>query len=84
MSCASWNGRGVGSAATIKELHDFAKTYAPTILCVVETQVHKARAEGLRHTLGYDRAFVVSSVVRKGGIVMFWNNEIDIEILPYS
>jgi hypothetical protein len=84
MSCLCWNGRGVGKAATIKELRDFARTYAPTVLCVVETQVHKVQAEGLSRTLGYDKAFAVSSVGRKGGIVIFWNNETNVEILPYS
>jgi exonuclease III len=82
MSCASWNGHGVGTVATVRELRDFAKTYAPTVLCVVETQVHRARAEGLRGTLGYDKAFV-SSAGHKGGIVIYWNNETNMEILPY-
>jgi hypothetical protein len=45
----------VGTAVIVKELHDFAKLYAPTVLCAVETQVHKVGAEGLRHTLGYDK-----------------------------
>jgi exonuclease III len=84
MSCLSWNGRGVGTAATVKELRDFAKTYAPTVLCVVETQVHRARAKGLKVMLGYDKAFAVSSAGRKRGIVIFWNHETSVEILLYS
>jgi endonuclease/exonuclease/phosphatase family metal-dependent hydrolase len=84
MSCACWNGPGVGKAATVKELRDFARTYAPTVLCVVETQVHKVRAEGLKNTLGYDKSFAVSSSGRKGGIVIYWNNTTSVEILPYS
>jgi exonuclease III len=84
MSCLSWNGRDVGIAATIKELRDLAGTYAPTVLCVVETQVHKVRVEGLSCTLGYDKMFALSSAGRKGGIVIYWNNETNVEILPYS
>jgi exonuclease III len=84
MSVFSWNGRGVGMAATIRELRDFARRYAPSVLCVVETQLHKSRVEGLASTLGYDRAFAISSSGRSGGIGIFWNNEINIEILPYS
>jgi hypothetical protein len=74
----------VGVAATIKELCDLARTYAPTVLCVVETQVHKVLAEGLSHTLGYDKTFAISSAGCKGGIVIYWNNETNVEILPYS
>jgi exonuclease III len=84
MSCASWNGRGLGGAATVKELRDFARKYAPTVLCVLETQVDRTRAESLSRTLGYDHAFAVRSFGRKGGICIFWNNDIKVEILPYS
>jgi exonuclease III len=71
MSVFSWNGRGVGMAATIRELRDFARRYAPSVLCVVETQLHKSRVEGLASTLGYDRAFAISSSGRSGGIGIF-------------
>ena len=84
MSCAALNCRGLGNAATVKELRDFARRVAPTILCVVETQVHKKRVEGLSSTLGYDRGFGVSSSGRSGGLGIYWNNDTDVEILPYS
>ena len=84
MSCFSWNCRGLGNAATVKELRDFAKSVAPSVLCVLETQVHKARVEGLKGTLGFDNAFAVSSSGRSGGMGIFWNNKIRLEILPYS
>jgi exonuclease III len=60
------------------------KEYAPSILCVVETQIHKTRVESLAGTLGYDNVFAVSSTGRSGGLAIFWNNEIKIDILPYS
>lgn len=84
MSCISWNCRGLGNAATVKELRDIVKKYAPSVMCVLETQIHITRVEGLKKTLGFDNAFAVSSLVRSGGLGLFWNNEIKIEILPYS
>jgi exonuclease III len=84
MSTFLWNCRGLGNAASVRELRDFAKDVAPTILCVVETQVHKARVESLAGTIGYDNVFAVSSTGRSGGLAIFWNNEIKIDILPYS
>jgi exonuclease III len=68
----------------VKELRDFARSFAPLILCVIETQVHKSRVESLKYTLGYDKAFAVSSSGRSGGIGIFWNNDIKVEVLPYS
>jgi exonuclease III len=74
----------LGNAATVKELHDFARRVAPTVLCVLETQVHKSRVEGLSSTLGYDRSFAISSSGRSGGLGIYWNKDTNVEILPYS
>jgi hypothetical protein len=84
MSCISYNYRGIGSDAIVRELHELVKRFKPTIMCIVETQVHKLRAEGLARWLGFDHDFVVSSAGRNGGLGVFWNNEIKLEILPYS
>ena len=84
MSCLSWNCRGLGNAATVGELRNLAKKYAPTVLCVLETQIHKSRMELLKGTLGYDNSFAVSSSGRSGGLGIFWNNKTRVEILPYS
>ena len=50
----------------------------------METQVHRARVEGLKGTLGFDNAFAVSSSWRSGGLGIFWNNNTRVELLPYS
>jgi hypothetical protein len=40
--------------------------------------------EGLSRTLGYDRSFAVSSSGRSGGLGIFWNNNTNVQILPFS
>jgi exonuclease III len=84
MSCLSWNSRGLGNAATVKELRELTKKFALSVLCVLETQVHKTRVESLKGTLGFDNYFAVSSDGRSGGLGIFWNNEIKLQLLPYS
>ena len=74
----------VGNAATVQELRDFARMLAPTLLCIVETQIEGSRVENLPSTLGYDNVYAVDSEGRSGGIGLFWNNEIKIDILGYS
>ena len=54
------------------------------MFCVLETQIHKARVESLKGTLGFDNSFAVSSSGRSGGLGIFWNNKTRVEILPYS
>jgi hypothetical protein len=74
----------IGQRYTVKELRELAKKVSPTVLCVLETQVHRARVEGLKGTLGFDNAFAVSSSGRSGGLDIFWNNNTRVELLPYS
>lgn len=84
MSCISWNCRGLGNAATVKELREIVKNFAPTVLCVLETQIHRARVESLKSTLGFDNSFAVSSSGHSGGLGIYWNNKTRVELLPYS
>lgn len=84
MSSFCWNYRGAGNVVIVRELHDFAGKFAPTPLCIVETQIEGARVEALAGTLGYDNAYAVDSQGRSRGIGLFWNNEIKIKILGYS
>jgi hypothetical protein len=84
MSCLSYNYRGLGRDATVRELRDLAKLFKLTVFCVLETQLHKTWVEGLARQLGYNQSFAVSSSGRSGGLAMFWNNEINLQILSYS
>jgi hypothetical protein len=84
MSCLSWTYRGLGSASTVKELPWLAEKIAHIVLCVLETEVHQARVEGLKGTLGFDNAFAVSSSGRSGGLGIFLNNNTRVVLLPYS
>lgn len=62
----------------------FANKFAPKVLGIVETQINKARVEALAPSLGFDSCFAVNSSGRSGGLGLFWNNEIKLEILSYS
>jgi len=54
---------------------------ASTILCVLKTQVHIARVESLKSTIGFDCSFAVSSAGRIGGLGIFWNNQTRVEMI---
>jgi exonuclease III len=84
MSCLSWNYCGLGNTAIVNVLRELTKKFAPSVLCVLETQIHKTRVEALKGTLGFANSFAVSSSGRSGGLGIFWNNNTRVEILPYS
>lgn len=84
MSVLCWNYRGAGEPVAVRELRDFARKLAPAVLCIVKTQIKGARVESISGTLGYDNAYAIDSHGRSGGIGIFWNNTIKVEILGDS
>mgnify|MGYP001010734247 FL=1 len=84
MKILSWNCRGIGDPATVRELCDLVEICSPTILCLVETQLQKSRVEGLRFSLGFDFSFGVGSTGRSSAICIFWKTYIDVAIKNYS
>ena len=84
MNILCWNCRGPGKAATVRELHDLMKRFAPAVLCIVETQISKARVENLSDTLGFTHSYAIGSSGRSGGLGLFWNDAIKINVLGYS
>lgn len=84
MSLLCWNCRGASKAATIREHRDLTMQFAPLVLCIVETKISKARVKSLSGTLGYDNSYAVGSSGRSGGLGLFWNNSIKLEVLGYS
>ena len=68
----------------MREIRELANEHSPTVLCLQKTQLPKIRVEGLARSLGFDFAFAVNSSGRSGGLAIFWNKDINIEILPYS
>jgi hypothetical protein len=71
MSYICWNCRGAGNASTVHELREIAKNFAPTVLCILETQIDKASVESLASSVGFDNAYAIYSVGSSGGIGLF-------------
>ena len=84
MSLFCWNCRGIGKAAIVRELRDFARHLAPSIICILETQIEGKRVENLVESLGYNKSFAVNSSGRSGGLGIFWKDEIKVEVIGYS
>lgn len=57
--------------------------FSRKVFCIVETQISSNRVENLADILGYDNAYAVSSYGISGGLGLFCNNEVQVEILGY-
>jgi hypothetical protein len=84
MNALCWNCRGLGNPATVREVRVLTAKFAPAVLCLVETQLQNVRAEILAQSFGYDRSFAVGSSGRSGGLVIYWNDSIKLEVKGYS
>ena len=51
MRLLCWNCGGAGNPATIRELRELMMRFAPTILCIFETQIEGARVEKITISL---------------------------------
>ena len=51
------------------------------LICIVETQLAKARVEGLAGSLGFDNSFAVAISGRSGGLCIFWKSTVNLAII---
>jgi hypothetical protein len=84
MSCLSWNGRGLGNQAAVRELHKVVKQERPSLLFVMETKLSKERVEGLQNSLGFAGCFGASCEGLSRGIAPFWTSEVSVELKKIS
>jgi hypothetical protein len=56
----------------------------PNIVFLSETRQHKDRVSNLRFRLGLNTSFVVDDVGKGGGLALFWDDTIKIDILSYG
>lgn len=84
MRILCWNCRRIGDPATVHELRELIRECAPSVVCLVETQLSKQRVEGLTATLGFEGGFAVASSGRSGGLGVFWRHGLNFRIKNYS
>ena len=84
MNCLSWNCRGLGNPETVRELRKVVKQESPSLLFVMETKIQGKRVESLKNLLGFTGCFAVDSNGLIGGIGMYWNDSVHVELKNYS
>lgn len=84
MSLLSWNCRGLGRPRIVQELVRFVSSFSSKIVFISETRQPKARVENIRFRLGLKNYFVVHDRGKGGGLGLFWDESIKIDILSYG
>ncbi|KAL5823208.1 hypothetical protein ACOSQ4_021108 [Xanthoceras sorbifolium] len=84
MKILCWNVRGLGTYRTFQVLRTRVRECRPDLVFLMETLSNKDRMEQLRLFLGFSGKLVVECVGRSGGLVLFWSNQLDINLLSFS
>jgi hypothetical protein len=80
MSCPSFNCRGLGQSPTIQELTCLVCKFCPKVVFISETRQQSNRVQNLRLRLGFNNASVVDSQGKGGGLLLFWDDSINLQI----
>ncbi|XP_074297790.1 uncharacterized protein LOC141628564 [Silene latifolia] len=83
MTIFCWNCRDFGEAddPTIPYLHQSVLKYHPLLLFLQETHTSVDIAVMKTHHLGFPNCFGVDSTGRSGGLLLYWDNFVDIQVI---
>lgn len=84
MIILAWNARGLRGQLAFRNLKKLVADSSPDLLFVSETKLCSSSASVLRCTLGFKNCMFVDAVGRKGGLCLFWNNDLNVKIISYS
>ena len=81
MNILAWNCRGLGNSRTVQELCNFVKLHHPKLVFLSETRMSANRCKNLRWKLGLKNCLAVDSDGLSGGLVLFWDEHINVSLL---
>jgi hypothetical protein len=81
MNIMSWNCRGLGLPQTVQELQTLVPAKSPKLLFLAETRRSERRVGHLRWRLGLNNYLGIDSVSQDGGLVLFWHESVEVELI---
>ncbi|KAK8314978.1 hypothetical protein V6Z11_D01G207100 [Gossypium hirsutum] len=84
MKFLSWNCRGMGSPATIRELKQLLVANRPDIIFLCETKMNVIEFQRVQTRCRLQNGLVVNLEGRSGGLALMWKDELDVTIQSYS
>ena len=80
MSCLVWNCKGFGNHLEVQELVKVVQAKAPSVVFLAETLADEARLDYVKDHIQFDKKFFVQRVNNGGGLVLYWKNNVEIDI----
>ncbi|KAH7864841.1 hypothetical protein Vadar_034499 [Vaccinium darrowii] len=76
----TWNCQGIGRTLTNQALGDLVRKNRPSIVFLMESKNNKVKMETIRRTLGFDSSNYVDPEGLSGGLALWWNKDVEIEV----
>lgn len=79
-----WNARGLGGNRAFQNLQRLIKDHSPDLLFISESKVSQYVASSWRVLLNFSGCFCVDVAGRSGGLLLFWNENLNVSVLSFS
>lgn len=80
MSYIFWNCRGLGSDTMVQALHKLIRKFRPSMIFLSETKMQDHRIDGVQRRMGFPCGFNVSPIGKSGGLSLWWDANLEVEI----
>lgn len=80
MMILTWNCQGIGRTLTIQALGDLVRKNRPSIAFLMESKNNTVKLETIRCNLGFDNSCYVDPHGLSGGLALWWNKEVEVEV----
>ena len=84
MSCIVWNCKGLRNPLAVQELADLVQAKAPTVVFLAETLADEARLDYVKDRIRFDKKNFVQRINKGGGLVMYWKDDIKVDVVSSS
>jgi exonuclease III len=90
MKILSWNCRGLGKHSAVRALRQLVQLHHPSIVFLSKTKLQNSDFTHITNSFGNSLTnhFVVDCILsernRRGGLAMFWTNDVKLNIIGFS
>lgn len=79
-----WNARGLGGPRALQNIKCLVLETSPDMLFISESKICQFKANIICVMLNFDNCFCVNPYGKKGGLILFWNANMNVTVLSYS